>query len=80
VTDNIDKEDHRLSSNSNLNLNTSLNIDNDLLNSLRGGMKIDQPLTARVELALHLKLTFKNDKKNYGGPYWMRISNLSVII
>jgi len=44
MTVTIDKVDHRLSSNSNLNLNTSLNVDNDLLNSLRGGMEIDQPL------------------------------------
>lgn len=38
------KRGHRLSSNGNLNLDTSVNVDNDLLDNLGGGVEVDETL------------------------------------
>lgn len=40
----LPRQQQHLSRNSNLNLNTSLDVDDDLLNDLGGGVEIDQAL------------------------------------
>jgi hypothetical protein len=46
---------HHLSGNGNLNLNTSLDVDDDLLDDLGGGVKVDQALVDPVIAILSAK-------------------------